>query len=218
MVVRKRIKAVLEAKGRNPMRHIALAALGALAACTTNDLSIPDGSVLYEVSPEGSVSMSGYDYGGTAMVNAPVTGPMPGPDQPAPRATPLDDDVLNLTLYTIEQQKIDARIAERQLAEARDQLVVVRPGDLPRTVAPEVNITLFAQQTRNEVGEQLYDRPFISNRLQARSTCRRFSNDDEAQRAFLANGGPQTDRYNLDPDGDGFACDWNPAPFRRLRL
>ena len=50
------------------------------------------------------------------------------------------------------------------------------------------------------------------------SACRRFSNADEAQRAFLANGGPQTDRGGLDPDGDGFACSWDPTPYRQLKL
>ena len=38
--------------------------------------------------------------------------------------------------------------------------------------------------------------------------------DDVAQEAFLAQGGPQSDRKGLDPDGDGFACDWDPRPFR----
>ena len=27
-------------------------------------------------------------------------------------------------------------------------------------------------------------------------------------------GGPERDPRGLDPDGDGFACDWDPAPFR----
>lgn len=203
------------------MRLFAFAALGGLAACTSGVLSIPrDPPILTEVRSGTSGPYSapyGFD-GGTGYVNAPVTGPMPGADLPAPRATPLDDDVLNLTLYTIEQQKVDARIAEQRLAEARSQLVVVQPDALPRTVAGDVNLTLYAQQTQNAVGERRFDRRLIANRLQGRSTCRRFASGDEAQRAFLANGGPQTDRYGLDPDGDGFACAWDPTPYRQLRL
>jgi hypothetical protein len=29
----------------------------------------------------------------------------------------------------------------------------------------------------------------------------------------LARGGPDKDPRGLDPDGDGFACGWDPAPF-----
>ena len=38
--------------------------------------------------------------------------------------------------------------------------------------------------------------------------------DAAAQEAFLKAGGPERDRYGLDPDGDGFACRWDPTPFR----
>ena len=55
--------------------------------------------------------------------------------------------------WTLEQQSIDAAIAERELAEARAQLVVVQPGPLPNQVEG-VNIALFAQQTTNAVGER----------------------------------------------------------------
>jgi hypothetical protein len=33
----------------------------------------------------------------------------------------------------------------------------------------------------------------------------------------LSNGGPERDRLGLDPDGDGFACYWDPTPFRLAR-
>jgi hypothetical protein len=36
-----------------------------------------------------------------------------------------------------------------------------------------------------------------------------------AQIAFLERGGPKRDTLGLDPDGDGFACYWDPAPFRK---
>jgi hypothetical protein len=39
--------------------------------------------------------------------------------------------------------------------------------------------------------------------------------DDLAQEAFLSEGGPERDRLGVDPDGDGFACRWDPTPFRR---
>ena len=37
----------------------------------------------------------------------------------------------------------------------------------------------------------------------------------EAKIAFLEAGGPKRDRKALDPDGDGYACGWDPAPYRR---
>ena len=48
--------------------------------------------------------------------------------------------------------------------------------------------------------------------------CGRFRDQDAAQRAFLAGGGPEADRYGIDPDGDGFACRWDPTPYRQLAL
>ena len=42
-------------------------------------------------------------------------------------------------------------------------------------------------------------------------------NPFDAQRAFLAAGGPDQDRLGLDPDGDGFVCGWSPLPYRSLQ-
>jgi hypothetical protein len=128
--------------------------------------------------------------------------------------SPLDDDRLNLNEYTLEQQRIDAAIAERQLEEARRQLVVVQPQATVPQATQGVNIALFAKQTTHRVGERRYARPAVA--FGSRGNCRRFATPDDAQRFFLANGGPERDPHNLDPDGDGFACGWNPEPFRRL--
>lgn len=38
--------------------------------------------------------------------------------------------------------------------------------------------------------------------------CAEFPSGAEAQRFFLATGGPAVDPYGLDPDGDGLACNW----------
>lgn len=125
---------------------------------------------------------------------------------------PLDADTLNLMQTTLEEQKIDAAIAERKLDEDRSRLVIVQPGRLPDRVEG-VNIALFARQSTNAVGESIYSR---GRSLGLKTGCRRFSSDDDAQRVFLAAGGPQNDQHGLDPDGDGFACDWDPRPYREL--
>ncbi len=204
------------------MRWTAVLTFGMLAACTTGDISVPNDPILYQVpTPTTSASSAGGDgfvtqiEGSLAEPGGTQVGAPTGTATPLDaRGTPLDADTLNLTLYTIEQQKIDARIAERELAQARSQLVVVQPGSVPRAT-PGVNIAQYAQQTRNAVGERVYPR----NRLSmGGGACGRFASADDAQRAFLAAGGPQADPRNLDPDGDGFACSWDPEPYRQLRL
>ena len=37
--------------------------------------------------------------------------------------------------------------------------------------------------------------------------CSDFSTQEEAQKFFGSEGGPQTDYHNLDRDGDGIACE-----------
>lgn len=205
------------------MRLIAVLACGVLAACTSGGVNAPSEPILREVQPFGgtgamtSASSSGgaTDFTGTiesALAEDGTPGAASVP--PGAQATPLDADFLNLTLYTIEQQKVDARIAEQQLADARSQLVVVEPGALPSRVEG-VNIALYAQQTSNAVGEKRYARSVGAG---LSSACGRYKSADDAQRAFLANGGPQRDPQNLDTDGDGFACKWDPTPYRQIRL
>ncbi len=197
---------------------------GALAGCTTGDVYAPSDPILRQVQPTAgpapgayspsASSSGGADFAGT-IESALAEGGVANPGlPPAPSGTPLDADTLNLTLYTIEQQKIDARIAEQQLAEARSQLVIVQPESVPQA-AGGVNIALYAQQSTNALGEPLYGRG-VAGRV--RSGCARYASADEAQRAFLASGGPTRDTLRLDPDGDGFACGWDPAPYRQLRL
>ncbi len=190
----------------NPV--IAVLVCGALTACTSGDVTVPSDPILREV-PAPSASSAGGDFTATIEGALAEPGLAPLPQQ----GTALDADTLNLTLYTIEQQKIDARIAERELAQARSQLVIVEPTSVPRGVEG-VNIALFAQQSTNAVGERIYPRRGIG----VGGACGRAGSADQAQRAFLAAGGPAADPRGLDPDGDGFACAWDPTPYRQLRL
>ncbi len=200
------------------MRLKIILACGALAGCTTGDVYVPQDPILYQApSPSAtSASSSGGADDFTSTVENALGGPGvvdPGRAPVNASGTPLNDDTLNLTLYTIEQQKIDARIAEEQLAAARQQLVIIPPTSVP-SGGQGPNIALYAQQTTNAVGERQYQR---SRGLRG-GACGRYSNADDAQRAFLAAGGPSADPNGLDPDGDGFACAWDPTPYRQLRL
>lgn len=126
-----------------------------------------------------------------------------------------DDGTLNLNITSQEQQKIERDKAAILLEAARDQYVIIEPGALPNIVAG-VNIALYARETTNAVGENLYRRPLINLRFSI-TECNKFATLDEAQRYFLANDGPQKDPLNLDPDGDGFACRWSPEFYRSLK-
>lgn len=108
---------------------------------------------------------------------------------------------------TIESDK--ARIEAN-----RAQYVVIQPGSLPtRPGDAGPNIVEFALATTNPVGVALYDRGGIAL-TSFEKACLKYTSPDQAQEAFLASGGPDRDRKNLDPDGDGFACSWDPTAFR----
>lgn len=126
-----------------------------------------------------------------------------------------DDGTLNLNITSQEQQKIERDKAAILLAAARAQYEIIEPGALPNIVAG-VNIALYARETTNDVGDNMYRRPIIKTRFSA-AECGKFATPDDAQRYFLANDGPEKDPLNLDPDGDGFACRWSPEFYRSLR-
>jgi hypothetical protein len=76
------------------------------------------------------------------------------------------------------------------------------------------NIVEYALSAPNSVGQQAYSRFMFAGQGRAARNCAGYASPDEAQRDFLARGGPERDSRGIDPDGDGFACAWDPAPFR----
>jgi hypothetical protein len=109
---------------------------------------------------------------------------------------------------TIESDK--ARI-ERNRAQYEN----VAPAALPtRPANTGPNIVEFALSTNNAPGSAVYSRNGSGSSDRA---CSKFASADLAQQAFLERGGPDRDRLGVDPDGDGFACGWDPRPFRTAR-
>lgn len=106
----------------------------------------------------------------------------------------------------------------QRLEQNRSTYRVIEPTDLPiRPGSNQPNIVEYALQTTNPLRASLYGRgPFASERLTI-VNCNRFESSSKAQEAFLSKGGPTLDRLGLDPDGDGFACAWDPTPFRLVR-
>lgn len=103
--------------------------------------------------------------------------------------------------------------AER-LARNRAQYTVVQPTAVPTRSGPSgPNIVEFALSTTHAPGTPVYRRSGLGLGTPL-AKCGRYPSADLAQESFLKNGGPDRDREGLDPDGDGFACGWDPRPFR----
>ena len=107
--------------------------------------------------------------------------------------------------------------AER-IARRREAYEVAQPEAVPdRPGNTGVNIVAYALSTSNGVGQQVYRRSGNVSDSKFQRACARYASSDKAQEAFLKAGGPKRDRQGLDPDGDGFACYWDPTPFRAAR-
>ncbi|WGW02240.1 hypothetical protein [Tropicibacter oceani] len=104
------------------------------------------------------------------------------------------------------------------IAQNRAQYEVIAPTDLPtRPGTNQPNIVEFALRTTNPKGVALYSRSSFRAEARYQKACEAYTSGDLAQEDFLALGGPEKDRKGMDPDGDGFACSWDPAPFRAAR-
>ena len=112
---------------------------------------------------------------------------------------------------TIESDK-------ERLARQRAQYKVIPPSALPpRPGSVGPNIVEYALSTTNNVGEPLYRRSALFAQSRYRRNCAKYPSPDKAQEDFLRRGGPKKDPLGLDPDGDGFACSWDPRPFRMVK-
>ncbi len=94
----------------------------------------------------------------------------------------------------------------------------VQPVPVPtRTSEDAPSIVAFALNTTHPVGTKKYSRSVLgSGAARAQRGCAAFSTAELAQEAFLKAGGPERDKLKIDPDGDGYACAWDPTPFRRI--
>jgi len=115
-----------------------------------------------------------------------------------------------------EERSIEEDAA--RIARNRAQYETVRPeaiGERPEDLGP--NIVDFALRTTHPVGTEMYGRMNFAAAARHERNCAGYPSPDQAQLDFLRKGGPERDRMALDPDGDGYACDWDPAPYRRAR-
>lgn len=69
-------------------------------------------------------------------------------------------------------------------------------------------IWYLGQKTASAYGNKLYQRTTTGGTTSDQKNCSDFASSAEAQKYFLASGGPVSDPNRLDGDGDGLACDW----------
>lgn len=106
--------------------------------------------------------------------------------------------------------------AER-MARIRQQYEVAAVEALPGRTDSGPNIVQYALSTNHPVGTQVYRRIGLNKESKFLRNCAQYPSPDMAQIDFLEKGGPDRDKLGLDPDGDGYACGWDPAPFRKVK-
>lgn len=185
------------------------------------------------------VPPGGFSTDGAAAAIDRATGAAPAPAPVAPAAAPAPSaerprgivpagikeetgELVHMNPSVSDEQDFQA-VSARETIESdkariernRAQYQVDQPGALPQRTGDVGGsiIVQYALSTSHPVGTQMHSRSGI--RLgNSQNACLKFASSDLAQEAFLQAGGPERDRRGLDPDGDGYACDWNPAPFR----
>ena len=126
----------------------------------------------------------------------------------------ISDGVLDLSQFSQEQQKVEREQAAKRREELKAGRVVLEVDSKEKIGTKSVNLAVYARSVSNNIGEKIYYRNFLST--DDNSGCTQFSNKNAAQIFFLTNGGPKNDHHNIDADGDGFACKWDPSIYRKI--
>ncbi len=180
-----------------------------LAACTPSNPN--DGAQYFDSITPNAATLAAEEQK-LARVENGTTPTEAGPSAPIiasnPQGTATISDSQSFA-RTKERETIESDAAK--IAALKSTYQQVSPTAVP-TRSGGVNLAAYALKQTNAVGERVYRRFNVGL-----SNCSRYRNDaDAAQRAFLSAGGPEKDSRRLDPDGDGFACTWNPDFYRSL--
>ena len=136
------------------------------------------------------------------------------PSNPAPEATD-NAGISDENDFGAVSSRQSIASDKARIAANRAQYAVIAATDLPsREGTSQPNVVAYALETTNPVGTQVHRRSAFGSAAKTTRNCAAYSSDDEAQIDFLTRGGPTRDRLALDPDGDGYACSWNPAKYR----
>lgn len=200
-----------------PRASLPLLVLLALAACgSSDDQSYRSYVAEREATLSGTAPVGIYGPGVSASP-LDATAPAAATAATAPsreRAAVfagISDEQSFAAVSSRETIESDAARIERNRAQYQQ----IQPTALPqRSGGSGPSIVEFALQTRHPVGQQMYDRSNPLRDSMSARACARYASPDMAQEAFLRAGGPERDPRSLDPDGDGYACYWDPTPFR----
>jgi hypothetical protein len=174
----------------------------------------------------GAILLQNQSTIASAPLNA-VT-PQPAVSPPVPStvaAAPQIDQAPSSNVGISDEQDFSAVASRETIASDKQridqnkaQFQQIAPTELPQRSGNSAGPDLieYAINAPNRLGQPIYkrNRGLFSNTERA---CARYATPEDAQAAFLKAGGPQRDRKNLDPDGDGFACFWDPTPFQKVR-
>ncbi len=164
----------------------------------------PSGGVI----ASSELSAAGIDVDRRGGVQASPTNAAPGV---AANGAAISDEQSFEAVAGRETIQSDAERRAQQAAAYQ----VIQPTALPQRAGDTgPNIVEYALNAPNKRGQEWYSRFVLGtmgNRFER--NCASYRSPDEAQRDFLARGGPERDPKGIDPDGDGFACGWDPAPF-----
>lgn len=151
------------------------------------------------------------------------------PQPPIGTAEPLQASPSNPPPVAVNSVGIsnenDFSAVDEQRSIAQDKALIeqnranytqIQPEQLPTRTDTGPNIVAYALQTSHNPGVAQYRRSGLLNSDgKFQRACAGYASPDLAQTDFLRSGGPERDRKGVDPDGDGFACSWDPRPFRK---
>jgi hypothetical protein len=183
-------------------------------------------------SSSGAISpsdLAAAGIGAAPISSGPIGGPLPsngldiGRTQGVQASPSNVDPMLRRSTGLSDEQNFDAVAGRESIESDAERLArqaaayqVVQPTALPsRSGTTGPNIIEYALNAPNAKGQAYYSRFRFSGEGRYVRNCASYRSADEAQRDFLARGGPERDPRGIDPDGDGFACSWDPAPFRQ---
>jgi hypothetical protein len=139
---------------------------------------------------------------------------------PAVPAAPVDPNATASVSLSDEQdfQAVSSREtieSDKARIEAnKAQYVQIQPGALPERPGEATSpVVAYVLSAPNGLGQPMYDRRSVKAEDHQRA-CQTYTSDEAAQEAFLKAGGPKRDPKKLDPDGDGYACGFDPTPYR----
>lgn len=162
--------------------------------------------------PDVGATETGLPPAGAAAPATPVLPQTPAPAESHAGISDEQDFNAVASRETIESDKA-------RMEQNRAQYQQVQPTELPERTdeaTAAVDLVQYALNAPNRKGETVYPRSRIAL-SSAERNCARYDTPEAAQQAFLRSGGPGRDPKNLDPDGDGFACFWDPTPFQKAK-